>query len=130
MASQTFQFGIKVEKVVSGRTGAARGWGVFQGEDPTPCEVKATKQAAIRCAERLERTAAATAASLRIRQEHTRPNACDETDPRFLMLNALKVFTLDPNIRTFLEETDPQALKQAREAIAAFENREIPTQGA
>lgn len=59
-----------------------------------------------------------------------RLNACDETDPRFLMLNALKVFTLDANIRTFLESTDPKALEQAREAIEAFENREIPTKDA
>lgn len=37
------------------------------------------------------------------------------------MLNALKVFILDPKISAWLQENDPQALKQAKNAIEGLE---------
>ncbi len=38
------------------------------------------------------------------------------------LYHALKVMTLDANIRTFLEKNDPMALKQAEKAIHFADN--------
>lgn len=49
-----------------------------------------------------------------------RPPAWQESDPSWMMYNALRVITLDPKVSEWLQENDPMAFKQAQDAVEAF----------
>ena len=46
--------------------------------------------------------------------------ACDETRPMIVALNALRVISLDERISNWLSDNDPKALEQVRHAISSL----------